>query len=669
MVLTFVDITERKQGEEDLRGSEARFRAVTDLVPDLLWINDSSGVVQWFNQRWYQYTGQTPDLLPGRRGFDAVPEAERAGAQQRFLSALAAGGPYRDEFRLRRADGQERWHLVQAEPVREPDGRVSQWFGTGTDIDDLKRAAAMQLNFRQIFESAPGCYLVLEPDTFKVAAVSDAYLQTTFTARDDLMHKNIFEVFPDDAEGRTDVAGSMRASFERVKATRRADAMEVLPYSLRTPDGDTEEHWWSPVNSPVFGEDGALAYVIHRVEDVTSFVLRRRAVGREVEAFSELEDRTRHIEADVVQRGQEMQRANDLLRAAEGRLRMAMAAGRMFSWEGNPATRRNRWLSDVETVVGFNLPEEEEGVFALIHPEDRAPKREAMRSALERGDGFVADFRLIHPVNGEVSWFHTQAVVTADFFDGTPRFIGITENITERRHHEEERNRLLAAEQAARAEAEAAGQAKDHFLAVLSHELRTPLTPVTLAVHMLARNPNLPESAYAALEMIQRNVQIEAHFIDDLLDLTKIAHGKLEIVREPLDLHEAVRHAVDISAGDLQGKNQPITVTRCPARRPAPDPPAPAGSARTAGPCGRSSRPPPPPARSRPAASAGTRPAPGGRGTAARPGGTSPSTARPAAAPAWAAGWRSRSGPCSAPRPTPRRPRGPAGGCGRTSSR
>ena len=530
-------------------------------MPDLLWITDPNGVVNWFNQRWYQYTGQTPDILPGRHGFDAVPEAERAGAQQRFQSALAAGESYRDEFRLRRVDGQERWHLIQAEPVHSPDGRISQWFGTCTDIDDLKRAAAMQLNFRQIFESAPGCYLVLEPDTFKVVAVSDAYLQATFRSREDLMHRDLFEVFPDDDTAETTVARSMRASFERVKATGQADAMAVIPYPLTAPDGSVAERWWSPVNSPVFGEGGALAYVIHRVEDVTAFVLRHRAEGKEEEAFSELEDRTRHIEVDIVQRGQEMQRANDLLRAAEGRLRMALAAGRMFSWEFNPATRRFRWLSDVENVVGFSLPEDEDGVFARVHPEDRAPKREAMQSALERGDGFVADFRLVHPVSGEVHWLHTQAVVAADFFDGLPRLVGITENITARKHYEEERSHLLAAEQAARAEAEAAGQAKDHFLAVLSHELRTPLTPVTLAVHMLARTPGLPPAAYRALDTIQRNVQVEAHFIDDLLDLTKIAHGKLEIVREPMDLHETLQRAVEVSAGDLEGKNQQITVS------------------------------------------------------------------------------------------------------------
>ena len=133
-------------------------------------------------------------------------------------------------------------------------------------------------------------------------------------------------------------------------------------------------------------------------------------------------------------------------------------------------------------------------------------------------------------------------------------------DLTGRKRYEDERTRLLAAEQAARAEAEAASKAKDHFLAVLSHELRTPLTPVLMAVHLLGRNRNLSASMRDALEMIAHNVRIEAHLIDDLLDITKITRGHLEIVRQPMDLHEAVRRAVEISASDLEGKAQKLTV-------------------------------------------------------------------------------------------------------------
>ncbi len=79
---------------------------------------------------------------------------------------------------------------------------------------------------------------------------------------------------------------------------------------------------------------------------------------------------------------------------------------------------------------------------------------------------------------------------------------------------------------------------------------------MTLAAHLLGRSPGLPTAAREAVAMIQRNVQIETHLIDDLLDVTRITHGKLEIVRKPLDLHAAVRGAVEISTSDMEAKRQ-----------------------------------------------------------------------------------------------------------------
>jgi PAS domain S-box-containing protein len=113
----------------------------------------------------------------------------------------------------------------------------------------------------------------------------------------------------------------------------------------------------------------------------------------------------------------------------------------------------------------------------------------------------------------------------------------------------------------AREQAEAAVRAKDHFLAVLSHELRTPLTPVLMAVQTLARRKDLPEPVVDALEMIRRNVKIEAQFIDDMLDVTRIERGKLELVCQPMDLHQALRHALEVADPDIQEKKQTLTVS------------------------------------------------------------------------------------------------------------
>ncbi len=94
--------------------------------------------------------------------------------------------------------------------------------------------------------------------------------------------------------------------------------------------------------------------------------------------------------------------------------------------------------------------------------------------------------------------------------------------------------------------AEAANAAKDRFLATLSHELRTPLTPVLMWAGGMLHDPNLPEELRDGLKMIARNIELEARLIDDLLDLTRIARGKLRLQLQKTDVHEVLRHALEI---------------------------------------------------------------------------------------------------------------------------
>jgi two-component system, chemotaxis family, CheB/CheR fusion protein len=121
-----------------------------------------------------------------------------------------------------------------------------------------------------------------------------------------------------------------------------------------------------------------------------------------------------------------------------------------------------------------------------------------------------------------------------------------------------ELEKALVETEHARKEAEAAGRTKDHFLATLSHELRTPLTPVLMTAESLMKRPDIPGRVKDGLQMICRNVEIQKHFIDDLLDVTRIARGKFEIVHEPLDVHNAIRAAVEICMQDLALKQQQL---------------------------------------------------------------------------------------------------------------
>ena len=113
----------------------------------------------------------------------------------------------------------------------------------------------------------------------------------------------------------------------------------------------------------------------------------------------------------------------------------------------------------------------------------------------------------------------------------------------------------LIREQAARAEAEAANQAKDRFIAMLSHELRTPLTPILLASSMLSNDPTVPDHIRQELKIIARNAVLEARLIDDLLDLTRINQQKLNLVYEIVDVHDLLRSALSICSHEISAKD------------------------------------------------------------------------------------------------------------------
>ena len=132
----------------------------------------------------------------------------------------------------------------------------------------------------------------------------------------------------------------------------------------------------------------------------------------------------------------ERARAEANLRRSEERLHTAMNAGRIFSWEMNPATRELVWSENMESIIGFPLDSDVDKTFEMIHPEDRQPIVDAINESIDTGGVYASEYRLVHPDNGAVFWFHSQGEVTLETADREPRFVGITQNITVRKHAE-----------------------------------------------------------------------------------------------------------------------------------------------------------------------------------------------------------------------------------------
>jgi signal transduction histidine kinase/DNA-binding response OmpR family regulator len=165
-------------------------------------------------------------------------------------------------------------------------------------------------DFHKLFEASPGLYLVLTPG-LKIVGVTEAYLLATMTKRKDIVGKDLFDVFPDNPNDSTATGtANLRSSLQRVLQTKKADTMAVQKYDIPRPPeqgGGFEERYWSPFNTPVLDASGAVEFIIHRVEDVTDFVLLKK---KDVE-------HEKRIEVELYQRAQELQKTNQKLREVE----------------------------------------------------------------------------------------------------------------------------------------------------------------------------------------------------------------------------------------------------------------------------------------------------------------------------------------------------------------
>ncbi len=126
--------------DAELETSQNRLSALADSIPDIAWSADASGEANFFNRRWYEFTGINPDDAPSNEGaYEVFHPDDNAAYRDAWDTALASGEPFEQEFRVRRADGTWRWMLSRGLPVRDSAGDVTQWFGTLTDIDDNHR--------------------------------------------------------------------------------------------------------------------------------------------------------------------------------------------------------------------------------------------------------------------------------------------------------------------------------------------------------------------------------------------------------------------------------------------------------------------------------------------------------------------------------------------------
>ena len=265
----------------------------------------------------------------------------------------------------------------------------------------------------------------------------------------------------------------------------------------------------------------------------------------------------------------ERKQAQEALRASESRLRMVVENAREYAiFSTDLEGRVTVWNAGAERLLGYSEADMlSRSVRDLYTEEDRAagvPERELQEAIAE---GRASDDRYHLRKDGSRFWASGAMMQMRDAGGRVVGLVKVLRDETQAREATEalERSqadllRALDDNERARAELEDVNAAKDRFLAVLSHELRTPLTPIITTVQMLSRRADLGPPVQNALEMIRRNIRVESHLIDDLLDLTRIARGAFDIVREQVDLHRVVQDAIEVCERDIQAGDQQLVV-------------------------------------------------------------------------------------------------------------
>ncbi len=242
----FTDITERRRADEALRLTDRQARLLADSMPHIVWTARADGTVDYFNGRWYEYTGMSPEESLKHLGWRLAVHSDDLGRLLNVRdSAVAEGHVFQADVRLRDREGAYRWHIVRSVPAIDESGRVVRRFGTATDIDDRMQAEealrADEQRFRFLAESIPQMVWTACPDG-SVDYSSPRFLEYLGVAREqvhgwawmDLLH-------PDDRQRVVDAwrARAPRGDrvSSRVPASRRHRSVPLVPRPRAAPAG------------------------------------------------------------------------------------------------------------------------------------------------------------------------------------------------------------------------------------------------------------------------------------------------------------------------------------------------------------------------------------------------------------------------------------------------
>lgn len=521
------DFSDRKRAEEALRESKFRLQSIANLVPDLLWDSEPNGSTNWYNQRWLEYTGQSFEEAIGWGWVDAIHPDDREASARRYREAIENGEMLRQEHRIRRYDGEYRWFVANAFPLKDESGEIIKMYGAATDIHESRlmheAMGESEELFRLVSDAVPSVIYDwnvpedkitrsgelknllgfspddtntqtnkwwktrLHPDDAKraVKEVAEKLKSNDYLFEDEyrLKHRDGRYVWVSDTgvllrdeagkvvrwvgsvtdiSERKEIAEALRESEEKYRMlfesidlgfcvvevifNKRGKAVDyrfieanpaffkqtglkdAVGKTMREFAPNHEKFWFD-----TFGEIATTGKPA-RVEHVA------QALGRWYEAYAfrigaSGENQVAILFRDIAER----RHADELIRESEERLRIAVEAAALGTWEWDLTNDTVIWNERHFQLLGMpprENPISAELFFEHVHVDDRERVRKQLEKSVKTGRAFESEFCIVR-ADGQTRWVEGYGHVIEKVKGKPVRMAGVMSDITERKRIEE----------------------------------------------------------------------------------------------------------------------------------------------------------------------------------------------------------------------------------------
>jgi len=515
------DITARKQMEEALKNSENEFRMLAEAMPQIVWACRPDGRNFYFNRQWFDYTGLTPEQSHGLGWSEPFHPEERQIAIDAWQNAVQNNAIYALESRLRRYDGVYRWYLVRGVPVFDAQGKILKWFGTCTDVQELKQKE------ENLNASEARWQFALEGSN---QGVWDWDILTNH-----VYYSIRWKALLGFAEN--EISNRFEEWQERVHPDDLERTLDAVQRHHRGESAFFESEY------RMMHRNGSYRWILAR-----GIVVKRDTEGRPQRMIG--------TQADVSDQHNLLEELRKLAQAVEqspDSILITDTDGHI-EYVNKAFTQNSGYL--MEEVIGKT--------HGFLKSNKTAPEVYAdLWDTISQGNTWKGEF--INKRKDGSEYIEFAIITPLRQTDGTiSHYVAVQEDITEKKitiaeleQHRFHLQTLVASRteelEASRALANAASQSKSAFLANMSHEIRTPMNAIIGLTHLL-RNTVITPDQISRLDKIDDAAKHLLSIINDILDLSKIDAGHLELEQSDFELADLLKSVVSLIADQARAK-------------------------------------------------------------------------------------------------------------------